>query len=347
MNYSENQVRHLYVVKDVKTSTAVPAQAGDIKLVTADENLYFSHFGAGGLTRSDLIPVENIEFINVTAATDMDKKLKCATIASGNNTFDKGTYIVRIAVHNFVGMSDEDTYYKYGQVVLPNNNTAKAILFKKLAISLAKNLSRDIEPLFKIELMANSAATEVTAKTKESDLTGSYTALKITEVEQSWKLGKKGVTQVLFDVQLVNLNDLFVATSEDGTSTYDWGTVTTGTNGVLKNSKEIADLEHFLMGERADIYRGVGYPNNIDTEYLVDSKAAAGYHTIDIHYSYIGANEGVQKSEKTITLVSTNATHIKTIADALVTAAGAGKVKYSSNATSAGLRVAPAGQSEE
>lgn len=55
------------------------------------------------------------------------------------------------------------------------------------------------------------------------------------------------------------------------------------------------------MGERGDMYRGIGYPNNIPTTYLVDPTVK--YNVIDIHYAYVGSNESVQKSEKTITLV--------------------------------------------
>ena len=66
------------------------------------------------------------------------------------------------------------------------------------------------------------------------------------------------------------------------------------------NGKQVADLEFFLAGEKGDIYRGVGYPNVINTEYLVDS--AKAYNFIDIHYAYVGSGEGVQKSEKTISI---------------------------------------------
>ena len=81
-----------------------------------------------------------------------------------------------------------------------------------------------------------------------------------------------------------------------------WGKVEdTEPAGTIANGKKIADLEYFCMGERGDIYRGVGYPNNIPTTYLVDPTVK--YNVIDIHYAYVGSNESVQKSEKTITLV--------------------------------------------
>ena len=81
-----------------------------------------------------------------------------------------------------------------------------------------------------------------------------------------------------------------------------WGKVEdTEPAGTIANGKKIADLEYFCMGERGDMYRGVGFPNNIPTTYLVDPTVK--YNVIDIHYAYVGSNESVQKSEKTITLV--------------------------------------------
>ena len=74
------------------------------------------------------------------------------------------------------------------------------------------------------------------------------------------------------------------------------------------------------MGERADLYRGKGWPNVIPTKYLVDPTAA--YDVLDIHFAYVGANECVQKSEKTITLVSKTASKITALAAAFTTATG-------------------------
>lgn len=73
------------------------------------------------------------------------------------------------------------------------------------------------------------------------------------------------------------------------------------------------------MGERGDQYRNIGWPNVIETTYLVDP--ADEYSVLDIHYAYVGSNEGVQKSERDITLVGSKA-DIKTIIGAINTAAG-------------------------
>ena len=72
---------------------------------------------------------------------------------------------------------------------------------------------------------------------------------------------------------------------------------------TLTNSHLAAELEYFAMGERADLYRGIGWPDNRVTKYLVDPDNAYGYDMINIHYAYVGSNHAVQKSEKDITII--------------------------------------------
>ena len=323
--FSTNQVRQLYVALDVETSGHVLASdiAGTIALKndTAKNHLYFEYKGADNLMRSDLIDIKNILYAKATAPEAMARDLKSVTVALDSNV-NGGTpvagqdYILRIAFRQYVGMSDEDQYFKYGMVHAYAGMDADEF-YKVLAQSIAKNFSREVVPLIKIEV--HSAATnnkggfdakgymEVTPSTKDTGATNSTNpyydgtsavisdidSIRITEVEQPWRLGIMAQTPVYFTVQpttvLVNGDDRI------------WGTVTEGTNGTVGNGKAIADLEYFCMGERGDIYRGVGFPNNIPTTYLADPTVK--YNVIDVHYAYVGSNENVQKSEKTITLV--------------------------------------------
>lgn len=298
--FSTNQVRQLYVAKALKTPHVVAGDdAGSIavKNDNAKSHLYFEYKGADNLMRSDLIDIKNILYAKATDADDMAYDIKKFTVAldanvNGGAPVAGQDYILRIAFRQYVGMSDEDQYFKYGMVHAYSGMTASEF-YKVLAISLAKNFSREVTPLVKIEVKTSSAETEVTPTTKITDLTGTYTGVVITEVPQPWRLGVMGQVPVYFTVQpttvMVNGDDRI------------WGTVTEATDGVIDNGKKIADLEYFCMGERGDIYRGIGFPHNIVTTYLVDPSVK--YNVIDIHYAYIGSNEAVQKSEKTITLV--------------------------------------------
>lgn len=299
--FSTNQVRQLYVAKTLKTPRVLATDtAGSIavKSDTAKNHLYFEYKGADNLMRSDLIDIKNILYAKATDADDMAHELRAVTVTLDSEVNAAPVagqdYILRIAFKQYVGMSDEDQYFKYGMVHAYAGMTASDF-YKKLALSLAKNFSREIVPLVKFILTdSGDEAVPVDATTKESSLTGTYKALVIDEVEQPWRLGIMEQTPVYFEVQPVPV-------TVNGDERI-WGKVEeTDPAGTIANGKKIADLEYFCMGERGDMYRGVGYPNNIPTTYLVDPTVK--YNVIDIHYAYVGSNESVQKSEKTITLV--------------------------------------------
>nr|UVN09336.1 MAG: hypothetical protein [Bacteriophage sp.] len=299
--FSTNQVRQLYVAKALEIPPVLAGSAAGsiaVKNDTAKNHLYFEYKGADNLMRSDLIDIKNILYAKATDADDMAHELKAVTVTLDSEVNAAPVagqdYILRIAFKQYVGMSDEDQYFKYGMVHAYAGMTASDF-YKKLALSLAKNFSREVVPLVKFILTDSSdKAVPVDATTKESSLTGTYKALVIDEVEQPWRLGIMEQTPVYFEVQPVPV-------TVNGDERI-WGKVEeTGPAGTIANGKKIADLEYFCMGERGDIYRGVGFPHNIPTTYLVDPSVK--YNVIDIHYAYVGSNESVQKSEKTITLV--------------------------------------------
>jgi hypothetical protein len=322
--FSTNQVRQLYVAKALLKNPHVLASdaAGSIavKNDTAKNHLYFEYKGADNLMRSDLIDIKNILYAKATDADAMAHELKSVTVTLDTNVNGGAPvagqdYILRIAFRQYVGMSDEDQYFKYGMVHAYAGMDADEF-YKVLALSIAKNFSREVVPLIKIEVHSKATKSKggfdsngymvVTPTTKDngkSDTTNPYYAtdtlvtdidsIRITEVEQPWRLGVMAQTPVYFTVQSVPV-------TVNGDERH-WATLTEGTSGSIGNGKTIADLEYFCMGERGDVYRGIGFPNNIPTTYLVDPTVK--YNVIDIHYAYVGSNESVQKSEKTITLV--------------------------------------------
>lgn len=340
--FSVNQARQLYVATSVKSPHVLPADAaGSIALKndTAKTHLYFEYKGADNLMRSDLIDIKNILYAKATDADDMAHKLKSVTVTldtdvNGGAPVAGQDYILRIAFRQYVGMSDEDQYFKYGMVHAYTGMGADEF-YKVLALSIAKNFSREVVPLIKIEVHSKATKSKggfdsngymvVTPATKDngkSDTTNPYYAtdtlvtdidsIRITEVEQPWRLGVMAQTPVYFTVQPVA-----VMVNDDERI---WATVTEDTNGTIGNGKKIADLEYFCMGERGDIYRGIGFPHNIVTTYLVDPTKT--YYTFDIHYAYVGNNESVQKSEKDITIVCSDKTEFNKIVTAFNTATG-------------------------
>lgn len=340
--FSTNQVRQLYVATAVKPSPVLASDAAGtiaIKNDTAKNHLYFEYKGADNLMRSDLIDIKNILYAKSTNFQYMATDLKSFTIALDANVNEGSPvagqdYILRIAFRQYVGMSDEDQYFKYGMVHAYTGMDADKF-YKVLALSIAKNFSREVVPLIKVEVHSASTISKggfdshgymvVTPTTKDNgknNTTNPYYAtdtlvtdidsIRITEVEQPWRLGVMAQTPVYFTVQPV-------AVMVNGDERI-WATVTEGTNGTIGNGKKIADLEYFCMGERGDIYRGIEFPHNIVTTYLVDPTKT--YYTFDIHYAYVGNNESVQKSEKDITIVCSDKAEFNKIVTAFSTATG-------------------------
>lgn len=318
MVFSTNQVRQLYVATELKEGAAhvlATDNAGAIALKAdnAKSHMYFEHKGAGGLTRSDLISIENVLYAKATPASALARKLKKVTVTldgtvNGGNPIAGQDYILRIVFRQYLGMSDEDQYQKYGMVHAYAGMTPSDF-YKTLAISLAKNFSREIVPLVKFKI----GATEVTPTTKITDIAGDAKSLVIEEVEQPWTLGIQEQVPVYFEV--------YPTTVTFNSDEVIWGETEKGDSDVtIKDGHLIADLEYFCMGERADQYRNIGWPNSIPTKYLVDPTKE--YHVLDLHYAYVGSNECVQKSEKDITIVSADKAVINGLIDAINAATG-------------------------
>lgn len=329
MVFSTNQFRHLYVATAFKEAANATAQVvtdkGDITLkTTKNGDLYFQYKGPGGILRSDLIDPKTIMYAKATNADDMARKVK-AVIVTLNSDVNGGQpvvgqdYILKIAFRQFVGMSDEDVYLKYGMVHAYKDMTAEKF-YATLAVSLAKNFSRELTKLVKISLITGADADpiEVLPTMKVDSLNDAYTGIVIEEYPQydEWVRGTRALTPVYFEVTGDNIildgDEVAWATVEDDV---DEGRET------IPNGYVIADMEYFYHGERGDIYRGISWPNVIPTKYMIEDPSK-GYHTLDIHYAYIGSNEAVQKSEKDITIVCEDKTVLNAIIGAVNTATG-------------------------
>ena len=274
--FSENQVRHLYVAKALGSTNA-----GDISVTANSEDLYFKYIGADGAERTDLIPLSNI---TQAQAVRYDKSLRQLTkfkvaldaTVNGGAPIPGQEYLVRIKFFEWGSLSMDDQYFKHGVVRAYSGMTATQF-YTAMAASINLNLSREQIPLL----------------TVTSDANGVY----LQEIEQPWTLGTKESQPLIFTVGCGTVLDTITTGNE-----YTWGVVTKPASGVfVKNGKIVADMEYFYMGERADQYRGVGFPNVIKTTYLVDPTIE--YNFIEFDYFYQGSGIDVQKSQKHITLV--------------------------------------------
>lgn len=319
--FTANQVNQVYVANAYKADKPTKADAlGTIAVGknTVEGAIYFQHVGAGGLTRSDLIDVRNILYGKATPASAMERNLKVATLSLKNDLLESsklttaGDYILRIKFDSVMSLSPDNQYWKYG-VVHGIKGMLATDFYKKMAISIAKNMSREEVQLVSVFLKTSNAEVEVTPTTAESTLTGTYTGVIIKEVEQDWILGIKQQRPVSFVVEPTSI--------EFNDTDFVWGDVAYSKGTVITNGKQMADYEYFYMGERGDQYRMVGWPDYVPTKYLVDP--AKTYDTINLHFAYQGANHAAQLSEKDITiLVPADKKITDTIIGAINTAAG-------------------------
>lgn len=313
--FSTNQNRHLYVVNefgDVKEDS----KTGVINLKSiqdgVDKELYFVYKGADTVLKSDRIQVKNLTYVKGIKAEDLRVPFKSQLVAldpevNGGNPVSGQDYILRIVLRQWIGMSDEDVYFKEGAVHATAAMAAdKAKFYEAMVKSLNMCFSREL------------------GATKDNNPYLSFEAtddsILITEKEQPWRLGITAQEHVLFEAQPTTV---FV----DGDDVI-WGTVTPKTPAVKDvtvgknghgNGHAIADLEWFCMGERGDQYRMMGYPNYIPTTYLVDPSKE--YNVLEIHHAFTDDGVSSYRSEKDITIVSEDVAVLNSIIGAINKAA--------------------------
>ena len=329
-NFSTNQVKHLYVAKAVDSNLDT---LGDIKFSAAgDGQIAAKYVGNDGVVRTDLIDLATLKGKGIKAAA-MSQYLKSAYVASTSAVAGQ-QYILKVIIDEFGGISPEDKGFIFADYTAKSGDAAKNVI-AGIAVNLAKNAAKAAyNPLIKVfvttvasgqSLTLNTNLWEVTASSAESTVAGygSLVGIIIEAADQPWILGKTQFELLRFSVA----TDPIVSS---GLPT-QWATITYDadhpTSKVL-NGKKIADLECFCAGERGDIYRGMGYPNNFDFKPIVDPAATYGYDVIELTWAYQGDAEDIQKSPKELVLAvpapssySSDAVSYKVVAD-INTAAG-------------------------
>lgn len=302
MKAQTNQVRHIYVAK-ASTTTDVK-NLGDLRVrkTTDGSKVWLEYMGPDGVITSDYIIPGNGFRVKTITAKEMERPLKSATIQLNQSIKSGGkvipvagqNYVIRVAISQYIDMSDESIYTKYG-VVAATASMTESDFYVTLAMSLAKNFAREVNKFFDIELVTSTGTVKVEANTKASTLTGTYTGVKLTEVKQDYIRGQVSMVPVYFRVYADDIvyNNAEVPAIEE--------VKLVDTTTVVDNGYDIADIEYFSLGERGDRFRMMGYPNVIYTKYLVDETAK--YDCIEIHHNYLGRGVDYKQSEKDILIV--------------------------------------------
>lgn len=291
--FTTNSVRHFYVLKSQKENASALQKAGDYCLSeTAEGKKYFQYMGEGGLIFSDLIDPKTVTHIKYTAGEGTPTSKITVTLPKKASIVAGQDYVIRIKVLSHYLPAQEAAMFQFG-VVHANNDMVKTPkkFWEALAKSLNANLNKGEEKLFDITVPEAG------------------TSLEIKEIAQTknYKRGSISVKPVNFEVY-TSESTLYFAGEEGSEGYYEtmlWGETNREDSTPIPNAYKIADMEHFYHGERGDVYRDSVAKIGWDTKYMIDD-FTKNYNTLDIHFAFVDTGTESYRSEKDITLVSTN-----------------------------------------
>lgn len=285
MNFSTNQVLHLYVVEGSETVT-YDSNTGSIVVKKGNEVLYRTP------------EIGEVLYTTKKAASDlktplMESVLTLDAAINGGNPVSGEDYMVKVSFPLLGGVGPEAFTTRTAAVHATSDMTADKF-YAKLAVALAKTIGEDMP----IEVYVDS--TLITKDTKESAISGATSVtIRQTDPSKFWRLGITKMHYCDFTVSaspVIAGGEYVIPFAEDSFKLKK-STV------LIPNSKVIADMEYFALGERGDQYRMMGYPNIIPTEYKVNPNSTNGYSVTCVHCAMTGSNESVQKAEKDIMFV--------------------------------------------
>ena len=301
--FSTNQVRQLYVVDNVVSSESALATAGDIFAKKSGDDIYFKYVGALGDTmRTDIVNQKQLIYTSVATSDKLAYKLKGQKITlnpnvNGGKPIEGRDYILRVLFSEYIGISPVDKTLKYGTVHITPGMTASDF-YAEMAYSLMQSQKKEPNPIMYVAVIVSGtfegnviSDTDTLQDVKDM---GTIEGIVIFEAGQPWHLGVMPQGVIKIDAQVTRI-------TYNGDDSIFWGVVEDAAmppSYVLPEGQKIADLEYFCMGERGDQYRNAGWPNVIQTKYLVDPTAEYDLYTI--HYAYVGEGTHQEKSEKDI-----------------------------------------------
>ena len=301
--FSTNQVRQLYVVDNVVSSESALATAGDVFAKKSGDDIYFKYVGALGDTmRTDIVNQKQLIYTSVATSDELAYKLKGQKITlnpnvNGGKPIEGRDYILRVLFSEYIGISPVDKTLKYGTVHITPGMTASDF-YAEMAYALMQSQKKEPNPIMNVAVIVSGTfeGNEISDTDTLQDVKdmGTIEGIVIFEAGQPWHLGVMPQGVIKIDAQVTRI-------TYNGDDSIFWGVVedvTMPSGYELPEGQKIADLEYFCMGERGDQYRNAGWPNVIQTKYLVDPTAEYDLYTI--HYAYVGEGTHQEKSEKDI-----------------------------------------------
>lgn len=313
MGQTSRQVRHYYVankfeIADGFTSDKHLDTKGDLGEMKAFVNdsknhLYFEYRGHGGVTRSDLIPISNIEYINLSKKEDLRIKLAGKKIIFPD-AGHKQKFSVNVKVSGIKNLNESDplqviAHYEYDGVGSSNTELVAGV-----AIHLAKGAEKTL--FNSVEIFVSDS--------EDPKTLGTVTLVKPTDtLETVSNLRPKAIVvkenkpepwNEFNRVRRIMLNvDSFVKEGTGATivnAPFDY----TQAENYVGDGILVKDDEYFYLGVRGNLYPSC-------STYIGASLGVADetqeYDVLDIHYSHIDSGNTSYKSEKDITIAGKKA----------------------------------------
>ena len=184
----------------------------------------------------------------------------------------------------------------------------------------------DLKALVAADVTASAlitiTGTNATAVAVETAVTlegGTTTGIIVEEIMQPFIAGRLSSDPLNFVIEF-NSSDIYHSSGPITLENIVWGTVTDVTpTSFVGVGYKVADMEYFFHGERGDVYRGVGFPNVINTQYFADVTKV--YNLIDMDFSFSDGGFHPQQSLKHITIACEESGETSyTVTNALITA---------------------------
>ena len=268
-NFSTNQVMQFYVVDSAAAIEILPYK---------DEKAFKI-----GFTKLDVTSdkIENVEWAKFTKSTALKPKAKQATITFAGEIVVGQDYAVKVSYPE-VGGAGVESWTTKTAVSHAGKGATKETVVEELVAQLTKVLGVDGV----LTVAPAEGGFTITPNVENVKYERGIRPIAIPDFNVT-------VNQIVDDGELTNWVTL------DDAQQIPVEAIETG----LTSGYKLADMEYFAMGERGDQYRMAGYPDVIETEYLINDPSKA-YHVLVVHYAYKGANDTSYNSEKDLIIVS-------------------------------------------
>ena len=312
MGQTSRQVRHYYVANKFEIADGFTADKhldtkgdlGEMKAFVNDSknHLYFEYRGHGGVTRSDLIPISNIEYINLSKKEDLRIKLAGKKVIFPNTGLGKDAFGVNVKVSGIKNLNESDPLQVIAHFEQNSGYVEAAIA--DVALHLAKGVEKTLFNSVEIFVSDSDSETTLGTLTKVEANSKLDTIVALTPKAIVVKENKPEPWNEFNRVRRIMLEvDSFI-TKGDGPKIVNAPLDYTQADNYVGNGILVKDNEYFYLGVRGNLYPSC-------SSYISASLGVADenqeYDVLDIHYSHIDSGNTSYKSEKDITIAGKKA----------------------------------------